>query len=177
MCKFFSFCGDGFGNYKFYRAEERKAMFGEGDSPDSHTHILEGVPVELQDRWSRYEYNPLTKEFTVDQGVEGHNHERAKNWVTSIDWSLVVPELVVKSIVNPFTDRNPPKKITKEHIGLVRKWASVWAYVSSFFTIVYEHDFSSINALWEQGLVPSFDGKVWRLHGGKDAKVLWEGTF
>jgi hypothetical protein len=26
------------------------------------------------------------------------------------------------------------------------------------------------------GLVPSFDGTTWRLHGGKDGKVLWQGT-
>ena len=28
--------------------------------------------------------------------------------------------------------------------------------------------------LWEAGLVPSFDGKVWRLHTGKDAQVVYE---
>jgi len=32
----------------------------------------------------------------------------------------------------------------------------------------------SLVKLWEMGLVPSFDGKVWRLHGGKNAKVLFE---
>jgi len=26
------------------------------------------------------------------------------------------------------------------------------------------------------GLVPSFDGKVWRLHSGKDAKIIYEWT-
>jgi len=26
------------------------------------------------------------------------------------------------------------------------------------------------------GLVASFDGNLWRLHGGKKAEVLWEGT-
>ena len=59
-------------------------------------------------------------------------------------------------------------------------WASVWdsvgAYVSSFFSIKYEHDFSPAVKLWEAGLVPSFDGKVWRLHTGKDAHVVYEET-
>jgi len=63
-------------------------------------------------------------------------------------------------------------------------WASVWAsvrasveaYTSSFFEIKYEHDFSPVVALWEMGLVPSYDGKAWRLHGGKGAAILWEGT-
>ena len=53
---------------------------------------------------------------------------------------------------------------------------SVGAYVSSFFSIKYEHDFSPAVKLWEAGLVPSFDGKVWRLHTGKDAHVVYEET-
>ena len=28
--------------------------------------------------------------------------------------------------------------------------------------------------LWEAGLVPSFDGKAWRLHAGKNAKIVYE---
>jgi hypothetical protein len=30
--------------------------------------------------------------------------------------------------------------------------------------------------LWEAGLVPSFDGKVWRLHSGKSADIVYELT-
>ena len=64
---------------------------------------------------------------------------------------------------------------------------SVGVYYGSFF-ILYRNDwkytekiktdqypFLSSVKLWEMGLVPSFDGEKWRLHGGKDAKVLWEG--
>ena len=53
-------------------------------------------------------------------------------------------------------------------------WASVWGYVSSFFEIEYRYDFSSVVKLWEMGLIPSFDGKNWRLHVGKDVKVVFE---
>jgi hypothetical protein len=52
--------------------------------------------------------------------------------------------------------------------------ASVWAYISSFFAIDYEFNFSSAVKLWESGLVPSYDGQVWRLHTGKDAKIVYE---
>ena len=52
-------------------------------------------------------------------------------------------------------------------------WDSVKCYISSFFDIQYEHDFSPCIKLWEKGLVPSFDGKTWRLHGYK-GKILWE---
>jgi len=54
--------------------------------------------------------------------------------------------------------------------------ASVWAYTSGYFNIKYSHDFSANNKLWESGLVPSFDGTTWRLHSGKDAKVVYEIT-
>ena len=39
-----------------------------------------------------------------------------------------------------------------------------------------EYPFQSSCDLWARGLVPTFDGKLWRLHGHKDARVLWEGT-
>ena len=61
--------------------------------------------------------------------------------------------------------------------------ASVWAYISSFFQLDQwkgiEHEkgvnpFQSGIDLWESGFVPSFDGEVWRLHSGTDAKVVYE---
>ena len=61
--------------------------------------------------------------------------------------------------------------------------ASVWAYISSFFVldewqfngkIVSENPFQPAIDLWEAGLVPSFDGKVWRLHAGKGARVVYK---
>ena len=52
--------------------------------------------------------------------------------------------------------------------------ASVWAYISSFFDIQYSHDLSSATWLWERGFVPSFYGTAWRLHAGKDAKIVYE---
>ena len=80
-------------------------------------------------------------------------------------------------------------------------WASVWdsvwasvrasvgAYIGSFFNLPRDswkyteniqcegYPFKSAVKLWEMGLVPSFDGKKWRLHGGPDGKVLWEGVI
>jgi hypothetical protein len=37
-----------------------------------------------------------------------------------------------------------------------------------------EYPFQPAVDLWNMGLIPSYDGKRWRLHGGKDAEVLWE---
>jgi hypothetical protein len=69
--------------------------------------------------------------------------------------------------------------------------ASVWAYMGSLFPIAEwkyidysnpiftrgKYPFQPFVDLWKMGLVPSFDGKTWRLHGGKDAKILWEGKL
>jgi hypothetical protein len=64
-------------------------------------------------------------------------------------------------------------------------WDSVWAYVSSLFPNIkkwegIDHEegvnpFQSGIDLWKRGLVPSFDGiDTWRLHAGKDAKIVYE---
>jgi hypothetical protein len=243
MCKFFSFCGDGYGNYKYSPWKLRQELPGKDDSPDSHTYILRDVPVELQDRWSRYEYNPLTGKFTVDQGVEGHNHEAAEKWVRARDWSTIVPSLILKPIVHPFKlgKKKPAKQdlqdlkawnsvrasvwnsvgasvrdsvrdsvgdSVRDSVGdsvwdsvwnsvwdsvwnsvrdSVRDsvwnsvgasmWDSVWAYISSFFDIKYEQDYSPLVRLWERGFVPCYDGKTWRLHSGSKASVVWEGRY
>ena len=61
-------------------------------------------------------------------------------------------------------------------------WASVWAYISSFFSLKKwkyidhpkgENPFQPCIDLWESGLVPSFDGKTWRLHGVR-GRILYE---
>jgi len=62
--------------------------------------------------------------------------------------------------------------------------ASVWGYMSSLFPNIKKWEyvdhkegknpFQPVIDLWHMGLVPSFDGKIWRLHGHKDAKVLFE---
>ena len=193
-----------------------------------------------EDRCNKYEYNPLTKAFTVDQiNSNRDDSEAAEKWANRQDFKKIVEPLIVKPIVNPF---GLPKveQVTDEQIGWLKVWASVrasvrasvgasvwnsvgdsvwdsvwasvwasvrnlvgasvwdsvgasvwdlvwasvwasvrasvWAYVSAFFAIDYEHDFSSAVKLWEAGLVPSFDGRTWRLHSGTKADVAYEWT-
>ncbi len=84
-----------------------------------------------------------------------------------------------------------PPAITAEHIQLVKNWdsvwASVWAYTGSLFPNIkkwqhFEHGagvypFQAAADLWKAGLVPSYDGKLWRLHGNLNADILWENTI
>ncbi len=61
---------------------------------------------------------------------------------------------------------------------------SVWAYISSLFPNINKwkyikhkegvNPFQSGIDLWRAGLVPSFDSKTWRLHGGEKAEILYE---
>jgi len=57
-------------------------------------------------------------------------------------------------------------------------WDSVGAYIGYIFQPVVPgwetYPYQCAVDLWKQGLIPSYDGKTWRLHGGQDAKILWE---
>lgn len=83
-------------------------------------------------------------------------------------------------------------------LKLLKEWDSVWdsvwdsarasvyAYISSLFPNIKKwkyikhkegvNPFQSGIDLWHMGLVPSFDGNVWRLHKGKNAEVILEIT-
>ncbi len=64
---------------------------------------------------------------------------------------------------------------------------SVWAYISSLYTGIKkweyidhpegENPFQPCIDLWHRGFVPSFDGKIWRLHAGEKAEIVWEGEI
>ena len=243
MCNFFSFVTDPVGHlaeYYYFGGEYRKANLND-EGVDSHSHICAHFNLN-EDRCNKYEFNPLTKAFRIDQiNSERDDSEAAEKWVKRLDFKTVIEPLIVKPIVNPL---GLPKveQVTDEQIGWLKVWASVrasvrasvgdlvwasvgdlvgdsvrdlvgdsvwasvgdsvgasvrdlvwdsvrasvrasvrdsvwasvWAYVSAFFAIDYEHDFSSAVKLWEAGLVPSFDGRTWRLHSGERAAVVFE---
>ncbi len=250
MCKFFSLVSDGKGFPMYFDWANRKRILKgklKYDSADSHTSIADyyGYKGEKEDELNKYEYNPLTGVFTVDQINTTDDSKDIEKFCKNLDFKEVIKPLIIKKIINPFTDLETIA-VTKEDIALVEKWdsveasvwvsvrasvrasvgasvwdsvgasvwasvgasvgasvwasvrasvgasvgvsvwvsvgasvgvsvwVSVWAYCSSFMDIKYKHDFSSAIKLWEKGLVPSFDGKIWRLHG-KGGKILWEG--
>jgi len=251
MCNFFSLCTDGKGKRLYFNAEQRKKLKDEQSDyePDSHTSIADfyGYKGKREDVLNKYEYNPLTKKFTVDQLNTNDDIEAVVRWCQKLDFKTIVPELIIKPIINPFTDRKAVRA-TKADLKLLKEWYSVrdsvedsvwnsvedsvgnsvwnlvrdsvedsvwnsvedsvgnsvrdsvwhsveetvgdsvgysvgvaarysvWylvkAYILSFFDIKYDYDFSSVMKLWEKGLVPSYNGKTWRLHG-KDGNIIW----
>ena len=56
MCRFFSFCGDGHGNWRYSDWATRVSL-EHSEMADSHTSILTraGIPVDKQHLWSAYE--------------------------------------------------------------------------------------------------------------------------
>ncbi len=213
MCNFFSFVTDPINHpaeYYYFDWGYRKANLND-DGVDSHSHICSHFRLS-EDMCNKYEFNPLTKAFTVDQiNSNRDDSEAAEKWVKRLDFKTVVEPLIFKPIVNPF-ELPEVERVTDEQIDWLKEWASVrdavgaptwdsvrdsvrasvgasvsdsvwesvrassWAYFSSFFAIEYKFDFSPAVNLWEAGLVPSFDDKVWRLHTGKPARVVYEWT-
>jgi len=62
---------------------------------------------------------------------------------------------------------------------------SVWAYIGYLFGSLVkswkyikhepgQYPFQPAVDLWKAGLVPSYDGKTWRLHSGKKATIVYE---
>jgi hypothetical protein len=252
MCKFFSVVSDGKGKIMYFDWELREKCI-KGDlsyEPDSHTSIADyfGYKGLKEDVLNKYEYNPLTKKFQVDQLNTKDDSKKVEKFCKKLDFKTIVPQLIIKPIIHPFKKR---AKVTDKDIQLLKKWdsvrapvwasvrdsvwasvwdsvwasvwdsvgdsvgasvrvsvrdsvwasvgasvgdsvgalvwASVWdsvrAYASSFFNLSkWEHidhkegvnPFQCCIDLWEKGLVPSFDGKEWRIHSGAKARVVYK---
>ncbi len=246
MCKFFSLVSDGRGTVYYFDAGIRKKIISEelDYKTDSHTSIADyfGFKGAKEDTLNKYEYNPLTRAFEIDQINTTDDSETVKDFCLNLDFKTIVPELIIKTIIHPFRDVRP-RKVTQKDIGLLKQWASiwnsveasvwesvgasvrasvganvvasvgdsvgdsvwnsvwanvgdsvwesvdasvwdsVWAYTSSFFSLQEwkyikhrpgQNPFAPCITLWERGFVPSFDGKTWRLHAGKNAEIVYE---
>ena len=197
MCQFFSLISDGKGKPYYFDSEIRKKIIsGELDyETDSHTSIADycGFTGVKEDNMNKYEYNPLTGKFVIDQMNTKDDSVSIKRYCKELDFKTIVPELIVKPIIHPFKVVRE-NGVTEKEIELLKEWASmwdsvgdsvrasVWAYISSFFEIkkwkYIDHPgvnpFQSCIDLWESGLVPNFDGTTWRLHAGEKAVVVYE---
>ena len=223
MCEFFSCISNGQGNIWYFDWELRKkCLSGELDySPDSHSSIADyfGFKGDKEDRMNKYEFNPLTGKFTIDQLNGKDDSEVVERKLRKLDFVTIVPSLKIKEIFHPFNQIPVAPEVTPEMIELLQKWASVgdsvwdsvrnsvwdsvwdsvgasvgasvrdsvrdsvWAYTASFFPEITEwkyvenlgpNPWEPCQKLWEMGVVPSFDGKTWRLHAGEKAEVIYE---
>ena len=127
-------------------------------------------------------YHPLKK---TRHKVSKKDIENLKQW-TSVKYSVwdsvwasvkhSVGDIVVGSVGDSVMDS------VRDSVGNSVR-TSVWAYISSFFNLDKwqgidhkpgKNPFQCGIDLWERDLVPSFDGEVWRLHSGPNAKIVYE---
>jgi len=136
MCKFFSLVSDGKANVLYFNSEQRKKIIAgtmtdrNGNAiteTDSHSSILaaNGIFGVSEDLYNKYEYNPLTKLFEIDRINVIDDSAAVKQFCLTLDYKTIVPELIIKPIVNPFT--LPVGKVTDREINLLKQWATVRA--------------------------------------------------
>ena len=153
MCNFFSFVTDPVNHpaeYYYFDWKYRKAHLND-DGVDSHSHICARFKLD-EDVCNKYEFNPLTKAFTVDQiNSNRDDSEAAEKWVRRLNFKGVVEPLIVKPIVNPLL---LPKveRVTDEQVMWLKEWASVWASVgasvlASVWASVRDSVWASVGAL------------------------------
>ena len=128
MCQFFSFVTDPVGHpaeYYHFDWEMRQKDF---DGADSHSHICARFKLD-EDVCNKYEFNPLTKAFTVDQiNSNRDDSEAAEKWANRQDFKEIVEPLIIKPIVKP-VELPKVEQVTDEQIGWLKEWASVGSSV------------------------------------------------
>ena len=132
MCKFFSLISDGNGTPYYFNWEQRKKIlakdpdFNKVESADSHSSISSfyGFTGEKADKVNKFEYNPLTGLFEVDQINTTDDKCLIDKFCRELDFKTIIEPLIIKKIFNPLTDIKE-KKVTKKDIELLKKWASI----------------------------------------------------
>lgn len=236
MCDFFSFLTTDKGDKLYLNYQQRKEL--NFTMVDSHSKIARVYYEQKKGcKVNAYEYNPITQELKKVGILFEEDYNKVLDWCKNLDFKDIVPELIIKPIVDPFNIEHDT--ITDIDIQRLKEWASVWtsirdsilasigtgvgtdvcdsilasvcdsilasvwtsirdsilasigadvlasvwvsvdnsidAYISSFFNLdtwkgfedVKGNPFQSCIDLWESGLVPSYDGKVWRLYSNK----------
>ena len=210
MCQFFSCVSDGEGKIYYFDWELRqRCLSGDLDYiPDSHTSIADyfGFVGAKEDILNKYEYNPLTQKFTIDQINTTDDSLFVNQQMMLLDFATIIPSLRIKEITNPLKIKAPDINLdiiklleqwssvrdsVGDRVGAIvwdsvwsSVWSSVWAYQASFFLITRweyaenlgKNPWESCQKLWELGFIPSFDGKTWRLHSGEKADIVYTWT-
>ena len=189
MCKFFSFVTDPINHqaeYYYFDWDYRKANLGD-EGMDSHSHICTHFNLN-EDICNKYEFNPLTGEFEIDQiNSERDDSEAAEKWANRLDFKTVVEPLIVKPVVNPFK-LTEVTEVTAEHIQWLHDIALVRDSIfDSIMTSIENWAFASVmDSVWASvmDLVRASYVSVWAYassffaieyqHDYSSAVKLWE---
>ena len=168
MCNFFSFVTEPekHGGKRFYFDWNYRSSHLEDKNHDSHSSICEHFGLD-EDVCNKYEYNPLTKKFKIDQiNSDIDDRLQAEDWVNNVNFKRIVKPLIIKPIVNPF-DLPKVEHVTDEHIELLKQWTS--QELIKFID----------NPIVEDAEVCEWVGKVDEFISGCDKGLYWisEGEF
>lgn len=148
MCRFFSFVTDPVnhpGEYYYFDWEYRKSHLDD-DGVDSHSHICAHFKLN-EDRCNKYEFNPLTGRFDIDQiNSERDDSNAAEKWAKRLDFKTIVEPLIIKPIMNPF-ELPAVERVTDEQIDWLKSWASVVA--SAWASVVASVRASDWDTVWD----------------------------
>ena len=135
MSSFFSLVSAGDGKALYFDAKIRQKIknkeldYGE----DSHSSISSyyGYQGEKEDILNKYEYNPITRIFKIDQKNNPiDDSEIIKKFCDQLDFKTVVPKLNVHQLIDPFKDFSIVKT-TEKDLKLLKKWISIRASVEN----------------------------------------------
>jgi hypothetical protein len=175
MCTFFSLVSNGDGKPLYFDAKLRKKILSKELSyePDSHTSIADyfGFKAEKEDKLNKYEYNPITKVFQIDQQnnpVDDSN--KIKSFCEKLDFKTIVPELRIHPIVHPFKDKSITS-ITKSDLVLLKNWASVR---DSVWDSVGASVWDSVGASVWDSVRDSVGASVWDSVGASVRASVWD---
>lgn len=150
MCNFFSCVSNGRGKLFYFDAQQRAALRRDNPrnyNPDSHTSIADfyGYTGAREDSLNKYEYNPITQQFRVDQINTKDDSVSVEKKLLNLDFKTIVPELVVKPIVNPLLVERTTAGATDHELELLRQWNSVFDRVwDSSWDSVFDSVFDSV---------------------------------
>ena len=161
MCNFFSFCTDGVGGRYYFDWESRIADTKCKYYHDSHASIAKYHKLN-EDKLNKYEYNPITKVFTVDQ-INNQDDDRipAEVWVRSLNFKNIIEPLIINDIVNPFKDLHMVKKPTNDDINALKNWIETKNLIDSVFDSVRDSDWDSVGYLVGDSIGDSVIDSAW----------------
>jgi hypothetical protein len=188
MCQFLSVVSDGAGNMMYFDYEIRKQIMAgtlcdnKGNrisEADSHSSIMayNGIFGADEDMYNKYEYNPLTKEFTADSINNKDDSETVKAKCMELDFKTIVPELQIKEIINP-RDIQHGDSVNDSEIALLEMWDSVWASVgdsvgTSVRDSVGDSVGTSVGTSVRDSVGDSVWGSVWDSVGTSVRDSVW----
>jgi len=118
---------------------EKPIEINDSYSHDSHSSICCYYKLD-EGICNKYEYNPFTKVFTIDQmNSEIDDSIQVEDWVRNLDFTKVIEPLIIKDMINPLTDFPENKKyIDDDTIMLLKNWSlsqsTVRRYIDHYLT-------------------------------------------